>query len=126
MLASTHYAASSDESRFILNGVLLSFREASSAWSPRMGGAWRMWEQELELEKDAEGECVIPRRPWQRTAALAGRGGRGDQDSGVGEPGGVEFGQMLVMSKLIDATYPNFRQVIPVDTGSHCGGARAC
>jgi DNA polymerase III sliding clamp (beta) subunit (PCNA family) len=60
MLLSTHYAASRDETRFILNGVLLSFKGGKLAMVATDGRRMAMWEQELEIARDMEGEWVVP------------------------------------------------------------------
>ncbi len=116
MLAATQYAASTDSSRPALSGVLASFRGGKLNMVATDGRRMAMWEHEMSVAKEAEGDCIIP--PKTVGELLRSLGEEGEARIQVSENQvAIEFGQMLVMSKLIDAAYPNFRQVIPVEHG---------
>jgi DNA polymerase-3 subunit beta len=115
MLLSTHYAASRDETRFILNGVLLSFKGGKLAMVATDGRRMAMWEQELEIARDMEGEWVVPSKTVNEL--LKSLKDEGSLKIQVSESQiAFEFDSMLVISKMIEGTYPNFRQVIPSHT----------
>jgi DNA polymerase-3 subunit beta len=116
MLASTHYAASADASRPALCGVLASFREGKMNMVATDGRRMAMWEQDLAMEKNTDGQCVIPAKTVAELLRSLGEEGQVTLQLSDNQVA-IEFGQMLVMSKLIDANYPNYRQVIPVDSG---------
>ena len=116
MLASTHYASSTDSSRPALSGVLTSFKGGKLSMVATDGRRMAMWEHELPIEKDAEAECIIPAKTVGEL--LRSLGEEGTVTVQIAEKQvAFEFGQMLVMSKLVDAAYPNYRQVIPTDSG---------
>ncbi len=116
MLASTRYAASADTSRPALSGVLTSFKGGKLSMVATDGRRMAMWEHELSIPKEAEGQYIIPAKTVGEL--LRSLGEEGDLRIQVAETQvAFEFGQMLVMSKLIDAAYPNFRQVIPTEQG---------
>lgn len=116
MLASTHYAASTDTSRPALSGVLASFKGGKLNMVATDGRRMALWEQELATTKETEGDYIIPAKTVGEL--LRSLGEEGDLRIQVAETQiAFEFGQMLVMSKLIDAAYPNFRQVIPTEQG---------
>ena len=118
MLLSTHYAASRDETRFILNGVLLSFKGGKLAVVATDGRRMAMWEQDLDVTREMEGEWVIPSKTVNEL--LKSLKDEGDLKIQVTESQiAFEFDSMLVISKMIEGTYPNFRQVIPSHTEEH-------
>jgi DNA polymerase-3 subunit beta len=112
MLKHTVYAASRDESRYILNGVLLSFKNGKLAAVASDGRRMALYESELEFPKDGEGDYVLPLKAVDELVKTLG-------DEGVAKvvamPNQVafEFKDVLLITKLVEGTYPNFRQVIP-------------
>ncbi len=112
MLQKVSYAASADETRYILNGVLLSFKGEKLTVVATDGRRLGLVEQEVEFPKDAEAELVIPSKTVNellRTLKDEGTLSIRATDNQVA----FEFEDMLIVSKLIEGTYPNFRQVIP-------------
>jgi len=112
MLQSTSYAASTDESRYILNGVLLSFKGDKLAVVATDGRRMALYEQEIEFPKGSEGDMVLPFKTVDELLkTLKAEGSLKIQatDNQIA----FEFDDMLIVSKLIEGTYPNFRQVIP-------------
>ena len=115
MLACTHFAASSDESRYILNGVLLSFRAGKLTVVATDGRRMAHFEQEVEFLKEAEGDWVVPSKAVNEL--LKNLGDEGTVKIHVTEnQAAFEFQNLVVITKLLEGTYPNFKQVIP----SHC------
>jgi DNA polymerase-3 subunit beta len=123
MLRITSYAASTDETRYVLNGVLLSFKEEKLYAVATDGRRLAMVEQELEFPKGSEVDLVVP----SKTVVELIKTLRDDGPLKIfatenqvafefASREGVEGDDMLIVSKLIEGTYPNFRQVIP----SHC------
>lgn len=118
MLASTHYAASRDETRFILNGVLLSFKAGKLAVVATDGRRMAMWDQEVDVGRDIEGDWVVPSKTVNEL--LRSLKDEGSVKIQVSENQvAFEFDGMLIISKLIEGTYPNFRQVIPTSCEEH-------
>ena len=116
MLAATHYAASADVSRPALSGVLASFKGGKLNMVATDGRRMAMWEHELATTKETEGDYIIPAKTVGEL--LRSLGEEGEVRIQVAETQvAFDFGHILVMSKLIDAAYPNFRQVIPNDQG---------
>ncbi len=115
MLQSVHYAASADDTRPMLNGVLLSFKGGKFSAVATDGRRMAMWEQEQEIARDQEGEWIVPTKTVHEL--LQSLKDDGTVKIQVSESQiAFEFDSMLVISKLVDHTYPNFRQVIPSGT----------
>lgn len=115
MLRKTSYAASTDETRYVLNGVLLSFSGNNLIMVATDGRRLALVEHEVEFPKEAEADIILPSKAV--TELLHTLEDDGELNVYVDENKiTFEFGDVLIASKLIDGTYPNFRQVIP----SHC------
>ncbi len=112
MLKKTHYAASTDETRFILNGVLMCFKAGKLTIVATDGRRLAFAEREVEFPKDAETEIILPSKAVNEllhTLADEGKLKIHAKENRIM----FEYGNMLLVSKLIEGTYPNFRQVIP-------------
>ena len=117
MLSSTHYAASSDESRYILNGVLMSFRGDKLTIVATDGRRMAMFEQDVEFAKESEGDWVVPSKAVNELLKTLSDDEKQTVKVHFTENQvAFEFGPMLVVSKLLEGTYPNFRQVIPTQS----------
>lgn len=112
MLMATHFAASNDEARAILNGVLMSFRGEKLTIVATDGRRMAHYTLDTEFPKESEGDWVVPSKTvGELLKTLKDEGPLKIQvsDNQIA----FEFGTMLIYSKLIEGTYPNFRQVIP-------------
>ncbi len=112
MLRNTKYAASTDETRYILNGVLMSFKGEKLTVVATDGRRLALIEQEVEFPKSAEVDQVIPSKTVDELIKNLGDEGEiriNSSDTQVS----FEFEHLLIVSKLIEGTYPNFKQVIP-------------
>lgn len=112
MLRKTSYAASQDETRRVLNGVMMAFREGKLTMVATDGRRLALVEHEVEFAPDAEAEMVLPTKAVNELMHILGEDGElkiyGQKNQAV-----FEFGTVLMSSKLIDGVYPNYRQVIP-------------
>ena len=112
MLAKTAYAASADETRFVLNGCLLSFKEGKLTVVATDGRRLALVEQEIEFPKEAETELILPTKTVNELLRILKDEGELKayrKDNQIV----FEFGGVLIASKLVEGTYPNYRQVIP-------------
>lgn len=112
MLKKTSYAASTDETRYVLNGVLLNFKEGKLTMVATDGRRLAFVESEVEFPEEAEAELILPSKAVNELLHVL----KDDGELRISVKDGqiiFEFGTVMVASKLIDGTYPNFRQVIP-------------
>ena len=118
MLRKVAYAASQDDTRRTLKGVLVSFKDAKITMVATDGRRLALVESELEFPKDAERDIVLPSKAvneLQRSLS-----GEGDlllmiQKTQIC----FNIGKMTIYSKLMEDVYPNYRQVIPKDIKEH-------
>jgi DNA polymerase III, beta subunit len=112
MLKKTSYAVSQDETRRVLNGVLMSFKDNKLTMVATDGRRLALVDQEVEFPPDAESEIILPTKAVSELMRILGN--EGELKVYVQKNQAVfELGTTMVSSKLIDGVYPNYRQVIP-------------
>jgi len=112
MLQKVVYAGSTDETRYILNGALLSFKDEKLIVVATDGRRLALVEQEVEFSEDAQVDLVVPSKTLNELIKTLGE--EGMIRIRVSEMQvAFDFDQVLILSKLIKGTYPNFKQVIP-------------
>lgn len=112
ILQKTSYAASTDESRAILNGSLMSFRDDKLTCVCTDGRRLALVEQEIDIPDDAEVDIVVPSKTVSELIKTLGSDEEVIIKTSTTQVA-FEFGNILIISKLIDGTYPNYRQVVP-------------
>lgn len=112
MLQKTSYAASMDETRFILNGTLMSFKGSKLTLVATDGRRLALTEHELEFPKESECEAIVPTKAVNELIRILKDEGTVKIHAGKNQAN-FEMDGMTLTTKLIEGTYPNFRQVIP-------------
>ena len=114
MLRKVAYAASQDDTRRTLKGVLMSFKEQKLTMVATDGRRLALVEQEVEFPAEAERDIILPSKAvaeLQRTL-----NGEGELEM-IAQKSQICFKveNLMIYTKFIDEIYPNYRQVIPVD-----------
>ncbi len=118
MLRKTSYAASQDDTRRMLKGVLMSFKDEKLTMVATDGRRLALVENEIEFPKAAERDIVLPSKAVSELQrSLAGEG----EATVMVKKSQICFNlsNVLIYSKLMDDTYPNYRQVIPQKCDHH-------
>ena len=113
MLRLTSYAISTDESRYVLNGVLFKLADGKLTLVSTDGRRLALLEKDVAVS-NKNFDMIVPTKAIQELTRNLGKDGvvkiHADGNFVVFElPAGV------VTSKLIEGSYPNFMQVIPKD-----------
>jgi len=111
-LKKTSYAISTDETRYVLNGIYVSFSEGKMIFVATDGRRLAMVENELEFPASHEMDIIIPAKAIGELQRMLGTEG----DAVVrlsGNQISFEIGGSVIVSKLIEGNYPNYKQVIP-------------
>ncbi|MGI6087350.1 MAG: DNA polymerase III subunit beta [Kiritimatiellia bacterium] len=112
MLKKTVYAVSTDESRRILNGILLNVSEQKLTVVATDGRRLALVDQEIEISVDVKVNVVIPTKTVNELIKALGDEGTLKIKT-VTDMVSFEIDNVVIVSKLIDGNYPNYRQVIP-------------
>jgi DNA polymerase-3 subunit beta len=112
MLRKTSYAASLDETRRVLNGVLMAFKSNKLTMVATDGRRLALVDHEVEFPEQAETEMILPSKAVNELMRVLQNEGEvkiyAQKNQVV-----FEMGTTIMSSKLVDGVYPNYRQVIP-------------
>ena len=111
-LRKTSYAISTDETRYVLNGVLFSFKDNKLTLVATDGRRLAMLDIDLEFPRSHEADIIVPTKAVTELQRLL----TDDGDVRVSVGGSqiaFDLNNSLLVSKLIEGNYPNYRQVIP-------------
>lgn len=125
MLRSVAYAQSTDETRYILNGVYFNFKDAKLALVATDGRRLALVSKEMEVPASSAGAIILPARTVAELLRLLDKGEKvkinfndrraafqiaTDKDhSGLVD-------SVYLYSKVVEGNYPNYQQVIPKET----------
>src|SRR6187399_2792011 len=105
-LRKTSYAISTDETRYVLNGVLFSFKENKVTLVATDGRRLALVDLEIEFPRSQEVDVIIPTKCVSELARLLGDAGELRMSVGENQVAFEVNGTFLV-SKLIEGNYPN-------------------
>ena len=111
-LRKTAYAISTDETRYVLNGVLFSFKENKLTLVATDGRRLAMVDIELEFPRSHEADIIVPTKAVTELQRLLTDDGDVKISVGTGQIA-FDLNNTLLVSKLIEGNYPNYKQVIP-------------
>lgn len=128
MMKKTSFAISTDESRYVLNGIFLSLKDHKMTMVATDGRRLALVDEDADVSEASQGEFIIPAKAVNELNRLL-------QDKGDVEIHYAENqasftlkdekgGAVHVVTKLIEGNYPNYRQVIPAETKERIALAR--
>ncbi|HEV2454375.1 MAG TPA: DNA polymerase III subunit beta [Verrucomicrobiae bacterium] len=119
MMRKTAFAVSTDESRYVLNGIFLSLKDHKMTMVATDGRRLALADEEADISEKSSGEFIVPAKAVNELNRLL-------QEKGESE---IRFGEnqasfalkdekgfsVLLITKLIEGNYPNYKQVIPTE-----------
>ena len=126
MLKSVSYAQSTDENRYILNGVYFNFSDEKLTLVATDGRRLGLTALDLNISDDNAGSLILPAKTVAELERLLGKGEKvkiafNDRQAAFeididesGDSGLVDH--LYLVSKIVEGNYPNYRQVIPKET----------
>lgn len=115
MLNLTAFAVSHDETRYILNGVLFVAQGSSIRLVATDGRRLALIEKILEVPSEFKKEVIVPTKATHELA-------RNLSDEGLVKISfadnqiAFQFGNIVLISRLIEGQFPNYEQVIPKES----------
>jgi DNA polymerase-3 subunit beta len=112
MLRKTWYAASQDESRKSLIGVLTSFKDSKLTMVATDGRRLALINHDLDFPIEAERDVILPPKVVSELQRILSNDGNVNIRIGASQIS-FNLGDTYFYSKLIDHVYPDYRKVIP-------------
>ncbi len=112
MLSMTSFAISRDETRYVLNGVLLVIKPTYIRIIATDGRRLAMVEEKTQSPKTHEKKVIIPAKTITELVKLLGDEGEVKICFGNNQVL-FDMGSTKVVSRLIEGEFPNYEQVIP-------------
>src|SRR5436190_14487691 len=120
MLRKTSFAISTDESRYVLNGIFISLKDHKMTMVATDGRRLALVDEEVEISEKSFGEFIVPAKAVNELGRLLQEKGEVEIKYAENQAAFTlkdEKGlPILVVTKLIEGNYPNYRQVIPGET----------
>lgn len=118
MLRKTAFAASQDDTRRTLQGVLLDFKKGDGIVKAvgTDGRRLAMLDCNLENTKGFEGQYIVPRKAVDMLSKKLPKEGNAELVTAKGQLL-VKTARLIVITKLLDEAYPNYMQVVPKTEG---------
>jgi len=117
MMKKTSFAISTDEARYVLNGIFISLKEHKMTIVATDGRRLALTDEEVDISEKSQGEFIIPAKAVNELNRLLQE--KGDVTIKYAD-NQAEFElkddkgfSVVIVSKLIEGNYPNYRQVIP-------------
>ena len=125
MLKSVAYAQSSDETRYILNGVYFNFKDAKLSLVATDGRRLALVSKELDVPAASAGAIILPAKTVGELTRLLDKGEKlkinfnerraAFQIATDKDTSGL-IDHVYLYSKVVEGNYPNYNQVIPKET----------
>ena len=125
MLRSVSYAQSTDETRYILNGVYFNFRDVKLTLVATDGRRLALIAKEMEVPAANAGAIILPAKTVSELNRLLDKGTKvkinfnerraAFQISTDKDTSGL-IDHVYLYSKVVEGNYPNYQQVVPKET----------
>jgi len=125
MLRKVAYAQSTDETRYILNGVYFNFRDGKLSLVATDGRRLAVVAKELEVPADSAGAIILPAKTVSELTRLLDKGERVKINFNerrcafqiaTDKDGSGLVDSVYLYSKVVEGNYPNYQQVVPKET----------
>jgi DNA polymerase III subunit beta len=125
MLKSVAYAQSTDETRYILNGVYFNFKDGKLSLVATDGRRLALISKEMEVPAASAGSIILPAKTVSEVLRMLDKGEKlkvafndrraAFQINTERDTSGL-VDSIYLYSKVVEGNYPNYNQVIPKET----------
>src|SRR6185369_6769290 len=128
MMRKTSFAISTDESRYVLNGIFISLKDHKMTMVATDGRRLALVDEEVDVAEGSQGEFIVPAKAVNELNRLLHDKGELEMHYGENQASFTlkdeKGSSVLIITKLIEGNYPNYRQVIPGETKERVALAR--
>jgi DNA polymerase-3 subunit beta len=128
MMKKTSFAISTDESRYVLNGIFISLKDHKMTMVATDGRRLALVDEEVDVSEKSQGEFIVPAKAVNELNRLLVDKGeveiRYTDNQASFTLKDDKGSSVLIITKLIEGNYPNYRQVIPNEVKERVALAR--
>jgi DNA polymerase-3 subunit beta len=128
MLRRTSFAVSTDETRYVLNGIFVSIKDHRITMVATDGRRLALTDEEVEVGPESHADFIVPTKAINELNRLLQAKGELELKVTDNQASfllrGEGQGETLIITKLVEGNYPNYRQVIPAEPGERIPLAR--
>jgi DNA polymerase-3 subunit beta len=120
MMRKTSFAISTDEARYVLNGIFFSLKDHKMTMVATDGRRLALVDEEVDVSETSYGEFIVPAKAVNELNRLLQEKGEVEMKYSENQAAFTlkdeKESSVLIITKLIEGNYPNYRQVIPAET----------
>jgi len=128
MMKKTSFAMSTDESRYVLNGIFFSLKDHKLTMVATDGRRLALVDEEVDVPDKNQGEFIVPSKAVNELNRLLMDKGeveiRYSENQASFNLKDDKGSSVLIITKLVEGSYPNYRQVIPAEAKQRISLAR--
>ena len=128
MLRKTSFAVSTDETRYVLNGIFLRMKDQKITMVATDGRRLALTDEEVDLSTDSQAEFIVPTKAINELNRLLQPKGevtvKFSENQALFELKGENGYSVVLITKLVEGNYPNYTQVIPAEATERVGLGR--
>ena len=117
MMRKTSFAISTDEARYVLNGIFFSLKDHKMTMVATDGRRLALVDEEVDVSEKSQGEFIVPAKAANELNRLLQEKGEVEMKYSENQAAFTlkddKGFSVLIITKLIEGNYPNYRQVIP-------------
>ena len=120
MLKKTSFAVSTDETRYVLNGIFFSLKDHKLTMVATDGRRLALVDEEVDISESSAGDFIVPAKAVNELNHLLLDKGEVELKFTENQVAftltAEKSPSALIISKLIEGNYPNYKQVIPSES----------
>jgi DNA polymerase III subunit beta len=120
MLKKTSFAVSTDETRYVLNGIFFSLKDHKLTMVATDGRRLALVDEEVDIGENSAGDFIVPAKAVNELNHLLLDKGEVEikftDNQAAFSLTAEKSPSSLIISKLIEGNYPNYKQVIPSES----------
>jgi DNA polymerase-3 subunit beta len=128
MLRKTSFAVSTDETRYVLNGIFIILKEHKITIVATDGRRLALTDEEVDVNSDSQAEFIVPTKAINELTRLLQAKGEAEikftENQALFSLKSEDGSSLVVITKLVEGNYPNYKQVIPAEATERVGLGR--
>jgi DNA polymerase III subunit beta len=128
MLRKTSFAVSTDETRYVLNGIFISLKDHKITMVATDGRRLALSDEDVDVTPESQAEFIVPTKAINELNRLLQEKGEVEikftENQALFDLKSENGCSVILITKLVEGNYPNYKQVIPAEAAERVTLAR--